>query len=609
MAGLAVYTAYCSFSCTDTHEKPEPTTYWSLGDSVEYVGMTTCGGCHVEIYESFRHTGMGQSFGLAKSSKSAGDFSKPAIIHDKYSGFSYCILWNKDDMVLHEFRVNELGDTVHLLERTVDYIIGSGQHTNSHLFQENGYLYQMPITFYSQKGVWDLPPGFEKGANSRFSRPIGLECMSCHNAMPLDFVAGSTNKFTSIPLGIDCERCHGPGSAHVAKIMRGDFTDTAVEIDYSIVNPKKLEPELTFQICQRCHLQGNAVLADGKSFFDFRPGTMLHEVMDVYIPRYQNDPSFIMASHADRLKQSVCFIQSKGAMDCTKCHNPHVSVKHSGHDQFEDACLSCHGSKEACSLPHLERGEKSCIQCHMPSNSTSDIPHVQVHDHRIAKSPVLNPQEKKTLVKFVGLQAINNPTPTRASRIRAYLQQYERFESDPRYLDSLRLLFAMVPDPKELSTDRVNFFYLSDDVEGFRAWVDLIGQDYLLDTWTLRTYDNSHAWAAFKTAEMISSSEQPESAERFYIRAIELAPHIVDYHFKYGNFLAKQQRYHQALSQYKDVVQSRRLSEETWSNLGFVLAEMGRVDSAKVCFEEALRCNPTYGPAKVNLLRLQEETN
>jgi hypothetical protein len=44
--------------------------------------------------------------------------------------------------------------------------------------------------------VADLPPGFENGFNERFDRPIGLECMSCHNAMPTEFVAGSTNKFS-----------------------------------------------------------------------------------------------------------------------------------------------------------------------------------------------------------------------------------------------------------------------------------------------------------------------------------------------------------------------------------------------------------------------------
>ena len=42
----------------------------------------------------------------------------------------------------------------------VDYIIGSGQHTNSHIYNTNGYLHQMPMTYYTQKQKWDFPPGF-----------------------------------------------------------------------------------------------------------------------------------------------------------------------------------------------------------------------------------------------------------------------------------------------------------------------------------------------------------------------------------------------------------------------------------------------------------------
>jgi hypothetical protein len=47
-------------------------------------------------------------------------------------------------------------DTVHQRFEKVSYIVGSGQHTNSHIININGYLHQAPITFYTQKGKWDL---------------------------------------------------------------------------------------------------------------------------------------------------------------------------------------------------------------------------------------------------------------------------------------------------------------------------------------------------------------------------------------------------------------------------------------------------------------------
>ena len=59
--------------------------------------------------------------------------------------------------------------------------------------------------------------------------------------------------------------------------------DTSKTPDYTIVNPRRLSTELQNNVCQRCHLQGIAVLNDGKSFFDFHPGMKLSEVMNVFI--------------------------------------------------------------------------------------------------------------------------------------------------------------------------------------------------------------------------------------------------------------------------------------------------------------------------------------
>jgi hypothetical protein len=225
----------------------------------------------------------------------------------------------------------------------------------------------MPMTFYTQKRKWDLPPGFEDGHNTHFNRKIGLECMSCHNSYP-NFVLGSENKYNGVQEGINCERCHGPGSIHVAQRQTGSKIDTSKYIDYSIVNPAKLSIDRQFDICQRCHLQGNAVLKEGKSFFDFKPGMKLNDFMTVFLPKYENaDDEFIMASHADRLKQSQCFIKSyesvtsthtgehtgssgtdklkpyKDALTCVTCHNPHVSVRETNKEVFNEACKSCHG--------------------------------------------------------------------------------------------------------------------------------------------------------------------------------------------------------------------------------------------------------------------------
>ena len=59
-----------------------------------------------------------------------------------------------------------------LFPEQIDYIVGSGQHTNSHMMEVNGYFYQLPLTWYTQDGKWDLPTGFDA---HRFMRPMQIE--------------------------------------------------------------------------------------------------------------------------------------------------------------------------------------------------------------------------------------------------------------------------------------------------------------------------------------------------------------------------------------------------------------------------------------------------
>src|ERR1051325_6947297 len=87
----------------------------------------------------------------------------------------------------------------------------------------------------------------------------------------------------------------------------------------------------------------------------------LSEVMNVFMPVFKGQENeHIMASHVERMEMSQCFIQTtrkvesnpdfknqlkpyENAMTCVTCHNPHVSVKVTGNDVFNNACKKCHG--------------------------------------------------------------------------------------------------------------------------------------------------------------------------------------------------------------------------------------------------------------------------
>jgi tetratricopeptide (TPR) repeat protein len=577
--------------------KTKTEKYWNHGDSVHYVGIETCASCHQDVYQTYIETGMGQSYKTAHKGKSKARFEDHLPVYDSVLDYYYTAFWRHDSLYVKEYRLLE-NDTIHRIEKRIDDIIGSGQHTNSHIFSVNGHYYQAPITWYVQKDLPDLPPGYENGANSRFSRIIGLECMSCHNAMPAGFVKGSENKFNNLPQGIDCERCHGPGSAHVAKIQRGNITDTAKETDYSIVNPKKLTSQLRFEICQRCHLQGNAVLRANASFFDFLPGMHLKDVMDIYVPRYANDStSFIMASHVDRFTMSKCYRAQPDDFVCTTCHNPHKSVKITGAKTFNNTCKNCHGdSKNVCSEHpgKREAADNNCVHCHMPASGSSDIPHVFVHDHYIRKDYNDTQQEKKQKI-FAGLVAINNPNPGFLSRINAYLQQYERFDEASYMLDSAFILL----NKNGFSQHRhewIHYYYLK---QNFRGLINY-QRKYFSDAPTTlheQRYDNRDAWTAYRIAESFNREGQPEKAEKYITLATSLAPHHPDFLQKAAIIAIKRENLIHADSLYQKLLSVKPYDPVNWNNLGYLYELRGKNEKAIETYHKAIACDPDYLPA------------
>ena len=565
---------------------------------------------------------MGQSFGLATPKKSVAKFGKESVIHDPTNDMWYHSYFRDSAMYMTEFRL-EGKDTTYSRTEKVDYIVGSGMHTNSHMHNENGYMFQMPMTFYAQKGQWDLPPGFENGYNSRFERKIGLECMTCHNSLP-GFVEGSENKFSEIPNGISCERCHGPGSLHVEEKMAGNIVDTSKYIDYTIVNPAKLSPDLQFDVCQRCHLQGNAVLQPGKSFFDFRPGMKLSDYLTVFMPKYQGaEDQFIMASHAERLKMSQCFLVTeakitanpsdklrpyKDAFTCVTCHNPHVSVRATADEHFNAACQSCHGTGKSkldkCSdtQEHLDAAQNNCVSCHMPRSGSIDIPHVTVHDHFIRK-----PTDSKTQVigmkKFLGLYSVNEKNPSAQNKARAYLQQFEKFDHDPEFLDSAKKYL-----PEETNAelrfnfnDLVHYYFLKNDFTGLKYNVERIGRKFALDSLLIRpSFDNFDAWTAYRIGEAFFNLGDAPTAETFYKKSVDLAPYYPDFRSKYALSLATQKKSFDARAQYQQVLNEYPDFVPALTNLGFLWLQEGDDQKAEMYYDKALALNPDDTQALMN---------
>ncbi len=585
--GMAFLLIYCNRPAERAVDGA--TEYLNLNDTVDYIGMQTCRSCHQNVYETYIHTGMGQSFDHATKTKSAAKFDKHAIVYDPDSDFYYKPYWEDSTLYIKEFRL-ENGDTTHSRTEQISYVIGSGQHTNSHLIDENGYVYQAPITFYTQDGKWDMAPGFEGGANSRFSRIIATECMTCHNHLP-DHVAGSENKYKAVPRGIECERCHGPGELHVKEKLAGNIIDTSKYVDYSIVNPANLPVELEVDICQRCHLQGTAVLNEDKTFFDFRPGMKLNEVMNVFLPRYTNaHDKFIMASQADRMRLSKCF--TIGKLSCTTCHNPHYSIKATAVENYNNACMDCHQKAEEtlCTAPQAERVavQDNCVSCHMPKSGSIDIPHVRITDHFIGK-PV-EETEKNEIARFIGLECLTKENPSPLEMARGYIALYEKFVPEAQMLDSAGYYLQQDQSAgEERFRTQVHYYFTKKQYPPILS----IAADKTPASQT-------DAWTAYRIGEAYAKSNQIDRALGFYQKAVELSPYNLDFQNKLGTAYLQQQDLAKARQTFEFILSENSKQVPALNNIGYIYLLEGKTEQAYPYFDKALALDPDYELAMLN---------
>lgn len=579
--------------CTKNRKSTVDESPWlNQNDTVQYVGMETCRVCHIDNHGTFIHTGMGLSFDKATKQKSSALFDIHAVVYDSINNYYYKPFWQRDSLMIMEYRLSG-NDTIHKRTESIAYIIGSGQHTNSHLLNINGYVFQAPITFYTQKQQWDLAPGMESGFNSRFSRIITAECMTCHNGLP-EMVAGSVNKYTKVPSGIDCERCHGPGSLHVARVSNNILIDTANATDYSIVNPRKLSIELQNELCNRCHLQGVSVLNDGSSFFDFKPGDKVNEHWNVFLPKFdgKND-KFLMASQADRMVQSKCYVETQ-KISCITCHNPHLTVKQTTKAQFNAPCIACHQpQKNDCKATIAVRLTKQddCSGCHMPKSGAIDIPHVSISDHKI-QIPGKNLEASDG--KFQGLICLTSDNPTPLTMAKGYLHYFESFNNDAMLLDSAMWFLNKVSDKNDnYYSALIHYYYLLNNNAKIIATAKSIKQKDQLDGWT-----------TYRIGEAYLSATQYLEAVNYFSFAVKKEPYNLDYNFKLATAHIFNGNTKEGERLLRFITTENRTYQRAWNNLGVLTAGKGNFKDAEQYLLTAISLDPDYTLSRVKLAEM-----
>ncbi|HJT32408.1 MAG TPA: cytochrome c3 family protein [Pirellulales bacterium] len=226
-------------------------------------------------------------------------------------------------------------------------------------------------------------------------------CILCHatGGVPGLQSAGATDTAVA-ELGIACEACHGPGQRHVQLMQRraGGADDPPNTLaDLAIVNPARLRPERTAQVCGHCHAAASFVTDYlVEDFFlsgsAYRPGDDLTQTRLAVLPARLTEeqkeanrrinPFFdgsywpdgmirVAGREYNGLLESTCYQQ--GGMTCLSCHSMHQSDPN---DQLaaemdgNQACYQCHASYRETLREHTHHQADSsgslCYNCHMP---------------------------------------------------------------------------------------------------------------------------------------------------------------------------------------------------------------------------------------------------
>lgn len=494
------------------------------------------------------------------------------------------------------------GATVNVLEASLDYAIGSGNHAVSYLHRTAaGELVELPLTWYREKGgYWAMSPAYDRPDHAGFGRKVSYRCMFCHNAYPgvepgSDALEAGTRFPARMPEGIDCERCHGPGQAHMDAIRRGQSPEA---VRRSIVNPARLAPTRQMDICLQCHLETTSldlpgeVMRYGRGVFSYRPGEPLadYALYFDHAPGTGHDNKFEIAGAPYRLRKSACFLASGGALTCTTCHNPHdvprgaAAVAH-----YAQVCRGCHPGIAA----KQHAASEDCASCHMKKRQPEDAVHLTMTDHYIRRRP--EPIPEGPLV-----ERQDGNTPAYRGEVVAYYTP-----ADPLYLavaqvrhkanldKGLRQLEAEIAST---APQRGEFYFQL--AEAYRE----AGQLEKAIAAYQQACSRTPAWRHFYgLGTALSAAGLLERSVEALNRARQLAPaEVVVLHALSATY-ARQGKSREAIGALQAALAADPDSADTYNNLGVISLQMGQNAEAEGYLREAIRRRPEIAAPRLNL--------
>jgi len=571
-----------------------------------YVDSNVCAGCHAEMARNYLQTGMGRSFFRPSAASTVETHTSNNQFYHSLSDTHYSMDQRGGTYYQRRWQIGFDGKEANVEELTIDYVLGSGDHARSYLHKTmRGTLIELPLGWYAEQGGgWGMSPGFDSRRPAT-RRLVPYECVFCHNGypqIPANRAPGAEPVFSGeLPQGIDCQRCHGPGGRHVA--IAGGPGATPEQIRSSIVNPARLSPKQRLDLCFQCHLETTStafpalIRRFNRRPFSFVPGEPLDafELSFDHAPGTGHDDKFeIVGSSAYRLRKSRCFRESKGALTCDTCHDPHRIPRGDGAVRhYSQVCRQCHANafNELVSRgAHPTAGD--CVTCHMPKRRTEDVVHVVMTDHLIQRRP-----PSRDL-----LAGLAEHHPTEAEEYHGEVVPYDPPALPRSGPDALYLALAQVSMQNNLRAGVVELDRLLAAQQPPEAeWYIQLGNAWLSSGEPRKAAAASERAVRLKPqsvralqalAQAFRASGDVSRAGEVLRRAIQIAPSDASSWYQLATLSSGSGRLTEALEQLEKAIKLDLDLPGAYTTMAAIRAAARQSDAAQDALREALRIDP-----------------
>ncbi|MFG0548288.1 tetratricopeptide repeat protein [Pseudomonas sp. YQ_6] len=431
-------------------------------------------------------------------------------------------------------------------------------------------------------------------------------CADCHSTRLVKHYDDAKDSFASTwqEKTVGCQGCHGPGQAHVdwASKHPGVSPAQGLAVDFKALGSKGLVEQ-----CAYCHSRRQG-LGTGQM-----PG---HPQLDQSLPATLRTGMYHDGGQIDgEVYEYGSFTQSKmfaAGVGCTDCHNPHTTkVRIEGNG----LCLQCHNTQPNTARfaglqakdydnpahHHHEAGSPGaqCVNCHMPSKNYMVIDPRRDHSIRIPRPDLADDgpdacttchQDQKPAW---AASAIDSwfANPKRPSH---YGQAFHAVRQDPS--TTLSRLGYVLADKSNPAIVRATAADQLADIGPAAAsnlrWA-LQDKDAVVRAYAVSGFTSLPAEERLKP--LLPLLEDPTRAVRDEaVRALADVP-PAQLPAAFAPLLAE---YEQRLRSNADLPGGRL-------NLAVLLQRQGRDEQAMEEYRQALKMDPYFVPARVNLVTLE----